>query len=224
MHFVQAHNPRSPVRLREEPLLANDAEVLNCHLGRYTEIGSRSSLTETEMDDYSYCCEQCQIIYSKIGKFVNIASSVRINPGFHPIERPSLHHFTYRPARFGFAGQDDEEFFQWRRVQQVSIGHDVWLGHGCVVMPGVSIGNGAVVGSCAVVTRDVPAYSIVAGVPARVLRHRFNRQIAARLEATRWWDWSHEELGERLVHFKDIHFFLARYGRESHVRGDGNGR
>jgi len=90
----------------------------------------------------------------------------------------------------------------------VDIGLD---GHGVVIMPGVRIGNGAVVGSNSVVTKDVPAYAIVAGAPAMVIRQRFPRAIADALEATAWWDWDHDTLMERLPEFKDLRGFLAKY-------------
>jgi phosphonate metabolism protein (transferase hexapeptide repeat family) len=112
---------------------------------------------------------------------------------------------------YGMDDQDDEEFFAWRRRQRVTIGHDTWIGHGVVIMPGVTIGNGAVVGSNSVVTKDVPAYAIVAGAPAKLIRQRFPKAIAAALEATAWWDWDHDTLTARLVDFKDLRGFLAKY-------------
>jgi phosphonate metabolism protein (transferase hexapeptide repeat family) len=136
---------------------------------------------------------------------------VRINPGFHPMERPTLHHFVYRPTRYGMDEQDDADFFDWRRRQRVVIGHDTWIGHGAVIMPGVRIGHGAVVGSNSVVTKDVPDYAIVAGVPAKLIRQRFSRTLAEALEATAWWDWDHDTLTERLPEFKDLRSFLAKY-------------
>ena len=95
----------------------------------------------------------------------------------------------------------------------MTIANDVWIGHGVVVLPGVSIGNGAVVGASAVVTRDVAPYEIVAGVPAKKLRDRFAPGIAARLEALAWWDWPPERLFEAVDDLRDlsIEHFLAKY-------------
>jgi phosphonate metabolism protein (transferase hexapeptide repeat family) len=139
-----------------------------------------------------------------IGKFSNIAAMVRINPGIHPVERPTLHHFTYRRAQYGFAPEDDEAFLEWRCRQRVHIGHDTWIGHGSVIMPGVRIGNGAVVGSNAVVTKDVPPYAIVAGALATILRMRFSKHIATAIEETAWWDWDHDTLRQRVDDFCDL--------------------
>ncbi|MBN9250312.1 MAG: antibiotic acetyltransferase, partial [Mesorhizobium sp.] len=93
------------------------------------------------------------------------------------------------------------------------IGHDVWIGHGAVVMPGVSVGNGAVIGANSVVTRDVAAYSIVAGSPARVLRLRFPAEVAARIERLAWWDWPVEKLGIAIPDMQalPIYVFLDRW-------------
>ena len=93
-----------------------------------------------------------------------------------------MHKLSYRPNEyFRYLGVD-EAFRQRRQGKRVTIGHDVWIGHGAVVMPGLAIGNGAVVGANAVVTRDVAAFTIVAGNPAKVLRPRFSAEIAARIE------------------------------------------
>lgn len=209
---VAAHNVRTPPRLAVAPTLADTAVVQNCRFGRYTEVGEQVHMADCVLDDYSYLGRGCELIGTDIGKFANIAALVRINPGFHPMERPSQHHFTYRLSRYGLAEQDDAAFFEWRQRQRVSIGHDTWIGHGVVVMPGVRIGHGAVVGSNSVVTRDVPPYAIAAGAPARVLRMRFARDIADALMATAWWDWDDNTLAERLADFSDLRRFLHRYG------------
>lgn len=215
LYHVAAQNLPAPVELGEAPAIAATAVIADCHFGRYTEVGEHVHLSDTTLDDYAYICRGSEVMSADIGKFANIAAMVRINPGFHPTERPTLHHFTYRRARYGLAETDDDVFFDWRRRQRVHIGHDTWIGHGVVIMPGVRVGNGAVIGSNAVVTRDVPAYAIVAGAPARVLRMRFTPDIAHALQATAWWDWDHDTLRERLADFNDLRHFLHRYAPRS---------
>jgi phosphonate metabolism protein (transferase hexapeptide repeat family) len=197
--------------LSVEPTVAETAMIKDSFLGRYTEIMGFTTMTESSMDDYSYVCSYGSVIYANIGKFANIAAHTRINPGSHPHERPSLHHFTYRAKQYGFAEQDDAAFFNWRRLQTVTIGHDTWIGHACIIMPGVTIGNGAIVGSNSVVTKDVAPYTIVAGSPAKLLRRRFPKSISDRLDASAWWDWDHEVIKARLDDFKDIRTFLEKY-------------
>lgn len=209
---ILARNLPPDVELGLEPVIAPDAVIADCRFGRYTEVGQGVHMADSLLDDYSYLSRGCELMSVDIGKFSNIAAMVRINPGFHPMERVTLHHITYRRQRYGAHAQDDAEFFEWRRRQRVHIGHDTWIGHGVVIMPGVRIGNGAVVGSNAVVTKDVPAYAIVAGAPARVLRMRFAPAIARAIEATAWWDWDHATLVERLPAMSDVRRFLALYG------------
>lgn len=198
--------------LSEKPDIASDARVTDCELGGYTEVAAGAQLTETTLDAYSYVMERCDIIYTNIGKFTNIASDVRINPGNHPMEWVSQHHFLYRCRLYGFKEEDNEPFFDWRRRQRVTIGHDCWIGHKAIIMAGVTIGNGAVVAAGAVVTKDVAPYTIVAGVPAKQVSKRFPKQIWQALEEIEWWDWDHATLKERLDNFYDIRKFLYLYG------------
>jgi acetyltransferase-like isoleucine patch superfamily enzyme len=88
-------------RLGLEPAVHPTAQVSECRLGRYTEVGARTRLSETVLDDYSYIVEDGQANYTRIGKFCSIASHVRINPGNHPMERASQSHFSYRPVPTG---------------------------------------------------------------------------------------------------------------------------
>jgi len=196
-----------------QPTVDATASVRESKLGAYTEVGARTILLEVTMDDYSYVVNDAQITYTTIGKFCSIAAMTRINPGNHPMHRASQAHFTYRASAYFPDESDDAEFFAWRRGHHIDIGHDVWIGHGAVVLPGRSIGTGAVVAAGAIVTKDVPAYTIVAGNPARPIKRRFPEDIAGRLAELAWWDWDHETLRRALPDFRklSIEDFLDRY-------------
>jgi len=197
-----------------EPTVDPTARITGCRLGRYTEIGARTRLTETSLDDYSYIVEDGEVIYARIGKFCSMAAQVRINPGNHPMERASQAHFTYRSRSYWPQEENEAGFFERRRALPVAIGHDVWIGHGAIILPGRTIGTGAVIGAGAIVTRDVAPYAIVVGNPARVVRGRFPESVAERLQALAWWDWDHERLRRALPDFRGlpIEAFLDRYG------------
>jgi phosphonate metabolism protein (transferase hexapeptide repeat family) len=197
------------------PMIDPTAKLRETEIGAYCEVGARTVLLEVTMGDYSYVVNDSQITTTTIGKFCSIAAMTRINPGNHPMQRASQAHFTYRASAY-FPGESNEsEFFQWRRGHRVHIGHDVWIGHGAIVLPGRSIGTGAVIAAGAVVTKDVPAYTIVAGNPARTIRRRFSEDATNRLAELAWWDWDHETLRRALPDFRklSVEDFLEKYER-----------
>jgi phosphonate metabolism protein (transferase hexapeptide repeat family) len=191
-------------KLSETPLVHPTAEVSGTTLGRYTEIAERCRIHDTVVGDYSYLMQDCSAWVATIGKFSNIAASVRLNATNHPVERATLHHFTYRSGDYWEDAAPDDAFFDRRRAKAVTIGHDTWLGHGSTVLPGVTVGDGAVVGAGAVVSKDVAPYTIVAGVPAKPIRERFDRATAERFRALAWWDWDHAKLRTALDDFRDL--------------------
>ncbi|MGH4051627.1 MAG: DapH/DapD/GlmU-related protein [Clostridium sp.] len=199
-------------RLYKEPFISSDCKISNTKLGDYTEVGIFNFFENVNLGDFSYTGQFCFLQNTDIGKFCNIATMVRIGPTNHPVKRPTLHHFTYRREMFGFDDKDDEEFFRKRESIITCIGHDTWIGHGVTIMAGIKIGNGAVVGAGAVVTKDVQAYSIVAGVPAKEIKKRFEADIIEKLEKIQWWNWTYEKIKENLNDFSmDIDSFVKKH-------------
>ncbi|MGF1477837.1 MAG: chloramphenicol acetyltransferase [Geminicoccaceae bacterium] len=217
MVHINRHGLPSPKevggRLGKRPALHPEAEIRDCWFGPYTAVGARTRMMETRFGAYSYIVDDGDVTYSTIGKFCSIARAVRVNPGNHPSWRASQHHFIYRAEAYGL-GQDEASFFDWRRDHDVVIGHDVWIGHGATVLAGVRIEAGSIVAAGAVVSKDVAPYTVVAGVPAKPIKRRFEPDIAERLMALAWWDWEHEQLKTALADFRSlsVEAFLERHG------------
>ena len=185
----------SPAATRDgEPYVHGSVSLRNAKLGRFTELKERVQFWDSELGDYSYIERQSEVIYAIIGKFCAIASDARINALEHPIARVSQHKISYRPNEYFLGAKLDKAFRDGRVAKRVTIGHDVWVGHGAIVMPGIAIGHGAVIAAGAVVTQDVAPYAIVAGVPANFLKWRFDQKISERIIALAWWDWDHDRL------------------------------
>lgn len=196
-----------------EPLVHAGCSLTNSTFGAWVEIGADTRVANSHFGDYSYCDRMCDIANAEIGKFANIASSVRIGATDHPMEKASLHHFLYRSASYWEDAEDDADWFQHRKSRRAVIGHDTWIGHGALIKPEVTIGHGAVVASGAVVTKDVAPYTIVGGNTAKLIRRRYSEQVADRMMALAWWDWDHAVLRERLVDFRNLKAeeFLEKY-------------
>ncbi len=211
-------HPDRKAALSEEPKIHATAQVIDCELGVWTEVGRDTVMMQSSLGDYSYIVDNGSVVWTQIGKFCSIARNVCINPGNHPTWRASQHHWTYRASAYGL-GEDDADFFAWRRDHEVTIGHDVWVGHGVTILPGVTIGHGAVIAAGAVVSRDVANYSIVGGVPNEVIRRRFTQAQEDALLEIAYWDWSREQLRAALPDIRrlDVERFIAKYGQAKYA-------
>lgn len=175
----------------------------------YNVIFEGASICGSDIGAHTYVQKRSSLFNCTIGKFCSIASDVSIGLGTHPVEFISTHPAFYsatQPLVATFAARDEFDPFA-----PITIGNDVWIGQGALVMDGVEIGDGAVIGARAVVTRDVAPYAIVAGVPAKTVRYRFDPDTIERLRSTRWWtmpdDWlaQHYQLFSRPAAF--LQFF-----------------
>ncbi len=197
----------------ETPFIHPECDITESQFGAYVEIGKGSRVAYSTLGDYSYCDRYADIANAQIGKFANMAAFSRIGATDHPLHTAACHHFLYRSADYWDDTERDEAFFEHRRSRIAHIGHDTWIGAGAMIKPEVVLGDGAVVASGAVVTKDVDPYTIVAGTPAKPLRLRQPREIADRLIALAWWDWPHDALRAALEDFRalEAEAFLEKY-------------
>lgn len=198
--------------LSETPTIHPEADIVDCALGAWTDVGKGTMMRESRMGDYSYITQDCHVVWTTIGKFCSIANATRINPGNHPTWRALQHHSVYRAEQYEL-GEDDHDFFEWRKEHWVTIGNDVWIGHGVTVTAGVTIGDGAVIGAGAVVTHDVEPYTVVGGVPARFIKRRFTKEQTEALQAIAVWDWSREKYRAAIPDIRNlpIDAFIEKY-------------
>ena len=196
-----------------EPFIHPECEITDSEFGAYVEIGRGSRVNNARFGDYSYCDRYADIANAEIGKFANIAAFSRIGATDHPLDTASCHHFLYRSDDYWDDAGRDDAFFAHRRSRTAHIGHDTWIGAGAMIKPEVTLGHGAVVAAGAVVTKDVEPYTIVAGTPAAPLRARQPRDIADRMIALAWWDWSHDAIRGALGDFRALsaEAFLEKY-------------
>jgi acetyltransferase-like isoleucine patch superfamily enzyme len=145
----------------------------------------------------------------EIGAFTSIASNVNYSYGNHPLKSVSTHPFFFL-SEVGFVETSIPEFLP--RPSHITIGHDVWIGRDATILTNVNIGTGAVVAAGAVVTTDVPPYAIVGGVPAKIIRMRFDAEKVENLLRTAWWTWNDQKLRSRIHDFVDPETFEYRVG------------
>jgi len=158
-----------------------------CSIGRNCIIVGRVSL-----GSYSTLGVNCRIHSSnqenvkvKIGKYTQFGPNVLVMSIAHPINK-----LTTYINRSLFSGRLKNNI----TCKSVTIGNDVWIGNGATILPGVVIGNGAIIGAGSVVTRNVPNYSIAAGVPARIISKRFSNGVESALNSSEWWNLSPSQL------------------------------
>jgi acetyltransferase-like isoleucine patch superfamily enzyme len=170
------------------------------YLNRLSQLGP-----DVTAGKYFGMNENCFVARATVGAYGAIGARTSINPFNHPTDWLSIAEFQYHPNSFDWV----PEYNDFRRLERtpdmfkhVTIGNDVWTGHNVNVMAGVSVGDGAVIAAGSIVTKDVPSYAIVAGVPAKVIRMRFDEKTIERLARVKWWDLELSELSG--LPFRDV--------------------
>jgi phosphonate metabolism protein (transferase hexapeptide repeat family) len=177
----------------------------NVNFGKNNYLGKNVVLTNSSIGDYSYINSDSKIRNTKIGKFCSIGSNVQIILGKHPYNFVSTHPSFYSNNMI-FRTFSDLNYID--EYEEVTIGHDVWIGEGALIPKGVTIGNGAIIAARAVVTKDVEAYSIVGGIPAMHIKFRFDKDIVNHINSSEWWNFNEEELINSFKYFHNTDVFL----------------
>ncbi len=172
--------------------------------GPNIEIGDYTIYNDFEHDPVDF--EKNNVLYHypingdklKIGRFCSVACGVKFvfTSANHTLR--SLSTYTF-PIFFEEWGLDVKNITKaWDNKGNIIVGNDVWIGYGAVILSGVTVGDGAIIGARAVVTKDVPPYTIVGGVPARQIRKRFDEETIKKLLTLQWWNWDYEKIRKNI--------------------------
>ena len=179
-------------------------------------IGEKSQIEFITLGRMSYISFGCRIDHARIGRFTSIGPYVHFISGRHPISGfVSTHPAFYAQKRLtgkSLVSSDKFEEFKYLdddKKYRAYIGNDVWIGAQATILEGVSIGDGAVIAASAVVTKDVPPYAIVAGVPARVIKYRFSKGQIDKLMEIKWWNRDEKWICENAELFDDVDSFFS---------------
>ena len=177
--------------------------------GKGCRFGGPVYISGSDIGDYTYIEVGCRISAANIGKFCAIAPYSLVGLAEHPTRKfVSTHPIFYRhiPA-FGYDLVDNDRH---QEITRTYIGNDVWIGAGVCIRGGVTVGDGAVIGAGAVVTWDVPPYAVYGGIPARLMRYRFEPEQISFLLEFKWWDYDLEWLRKNVAHLHDIDTFIRK--------------
>lgn len=184
----------------------NRPALRNCAIDRTAKVGTGSNCISVQMGRYSYMGKNNSVANTTIGSFCSIASYCAIGGGAHPLDMVST-----SPVFYGGKNVFGQNFgtLEIEINKSVTIGNDVWIGEGVFINDGITVGDGAIVGAHSVVTHDVPAYAVVVGAPAKVIRYRFSEDEIQKLLKLKWWDWSEEDLRKHGDQFASISALLG---------------
>lgn len=185
---------------------------LSTKFGGSNSVRAKSEVYNSFIGFGTYIGKYCELNDTRIGKFCSIADNVKLLNNNHPIydfisTHPAFHrggHPLMKKIGLSFNNTSlyPERKFVSNSDYCLSIGNDVWIGEGVRFLPGIKIGNGAVVACCSVVTKDIPPYAVVAGIPAKIIKFRFKDEEIKYLESLCWWNMPIDELAYKYFDFK----------------------
>ena len=183
------------------------SERYHVEKGKHVEVYAPYFLHDVTIGDYSYIAKDSSISHCAIGKFCSIGPHFCCGLGSHPTKGISTAPMFYSTAKQNGITLCSEDKIQ--EFLPTTIGNDVFIGANVTVLDGVEIGDGAVIGAGAVVTKDIPPYAIAVGIPAKVVKYRFDEDSIQKLQQKEWWNGSIEDIKRVERHFWSIEDFLA---------------
>jgi len=198
-------------QIEDNVVISDLAKVNNSTLKYYSRMKDYSEIHTSYLGEYSYISQYSIVNTSKIGKFCSIANGSYIGLWEHNTQVSTHSFYLYEHSGHfvkGCSGYDKDNL-------ETVLGNDVWVGANAVIMKGVKIGDGAIIGASAVVTKDVEPYSVVAGNPAQVIKYRYSKEDAQWLLQLKWWDFSRDKLKDIIAKdgFTDFNLFKELMGK-----------
>ena len=179
----------------------------NCTFEMFNTLKNNVSLNSVKLGRFTYISTNTKIQYTTIGKFCSVGPDCKIGLGKHP----SNTFVSTHPIFFSLSKQSQMTFVRknyFDEFEHISIGNDVWIGTGSIIIDGVKIEDGVIVAAGSVVTEDIPAYAIVGGVPAKIIKYRFSEKEIDRLLEIKWWDMNIDLIKNKFKKFHNINEFL----------------
>jgi len=184
------------------------SKCVSCSFGNYNTIYKNVSLNTVLLGDFTYVSDGTKISKAKIGKFCSIGPDCKIGLGKHP----SSKFVSTHPVFFSMLKQAQVSFSNKNRFEEfeeINIGNDVWVGANAIILDGVTVSDGVIIGAGSVVTKDIPPYAIVGGIPAKIIKYRFERNEIDQLLKIKWWDMDLDYLRKNYKKLHDIKKFLV---------------